>query len=311
MPVFILIRATLLYNLAVLIGTPTEVAASLVESAQKRCVFRFNVLEEHFASCHSDELENRVEKLVEEVTALRLAVSRIVSDGPKEKDSRYLDCQDVFNAGLTSKGQYTIWPATSPKPISVYCEMDDGKGWTVFQRRLDGSVDFNRLWLGYKEGFGDLSAEHWLGNDNLFYLTSGKRSYELCIVVTDWSGKSFTAVYSDFKVGGPTSMYKLTLGEFMGGSAGDSLLHISSKFKVHHGQQFSTEDMDNDSHSGNCAQVYHSGWWFSSCFTSNLNGVYQSSSVLNEDWNGIIWSTLNGHYSYKSSVMKIRPSEIK
>ena len=33
----------------------------------------------------------------------------------------------------------------------------------VFQRRLDGSLDFYRDWREYEKGFGDPSHEYWLG----------------------------------------------------------------------------------------------------------------------------------------------------
>jgi len=47
--------------------------------------------------------------------------------------------------------------------FDVYCEFDSEHGWTVIQRRLDGSVDFYRSWDNYVAGFGNLRGEYWLG----------------------------------------------------------------------------------------------------------------------------------------------------
>ncbi|XP_072017259.1 lactadherin-like [Amphiura filiformis] len=75
------------------------------------------------------------------------------------------DCYEILNSyGRNTSGIYWIYPISgtlTPTHMQVWCDMDtDGGGWTVFQRRVDGSENFYRYWAAYKAGFGDLAVEH-------------------------------------------------------------------------------------------------------------------------------------------------------
>lgn len=63
-----------------------------------------------------------------------------------------------------------------------------------FPQRLDGSEDFRKSWIQYKEGFGHLSpddtTEFWLGNEKIHLITTQSTlPYTLRIELEDWSGK--------------------------------------------------------------------------------------------------------------------------
>ena len=80
----------------------------------------------------------------------------------------------------------------------MFCDLiTNGGGWTVFQKRLDGSVDFFRNWKSYKNGFGDLNKEFWLGNDNLHRLTFSE-DVMLRVDMEDFDGNIKYAEYTTF-----------------------------------------------------------------------------------------------------------------
>ncbi|XP_023933631.1 ficolin-1-like [Lingula anatina] len=174
----------------------------------------------------------------------------------------------------------------------------DGGGWTLFQKRMDGSEDFYRDWQDYKVGFGNLDGEHWLGNDKIHHLIE-QDSYELRVDMEDADGVWSYAHYDNFAISAEDTNYRLTIGTYSG-NAGDSL-------DWHNGRDFTTKDRDNDQHANNCAQMYKGAWWYASCHSSNLNGMYFLGHH-GATAQGVNWHGFRGHsHSLKTTEMKIRP----
>nr|XP_054752894.1 ficolin-1-like [Lytechinus pictus] len=120
---------------------------------------------------------------------------------------------------MTVSGIYGIYLEGSGRFVDAYCDMvTAGGGWTVIQRRMDGSVDFDKTWAQYKKGFGSVSAKHWLGNDNIHFLTSLK-TYQLRIDLVDFYGNTSNATYNPFSVGNESVNYKLEIGSYSGSAA--------------------------------------------------------------------------------------------
>ncbi|XP_072841658.2 veficolin-1 [Pogona vitticeps] len=210
------------------------------------------------------------------------------------------DCKELLERGETLSGWYTIYPTTG-KTMVVFCDMEiDGGGWLVFQRRQDGSVDFYRDWKSYKNGFGNKASEFWLGNDKIHLLTNSG-TQQLRIDVMDFNDSRTYAKYTSFRISSEKENYTLAVGSYVDGDMGDS-------FTGHRGFAFSTRDRDNDVYEpGSCSVMYKGGWWYSSCHSSNLNGLYLKGEHTSYA-NGINWAAGKGHhYSYKYADMKIRP----
>ncbi|KAJ8047710.1 Fibrinogen C domain-containing protein 1 [Holothuria leucospilota] len=229
-----------------------------------------------------------------------------------------MDCLDLYNAGHTADGVYTINPSGLPgSDFQVYCDMTtDRGGWTVFQRRQDGSQSFYNNWATYKVGFGSLSGEHWLGNDKIHAITTSK-TYQLRVDLVDSRGSSYHALYSRFSISDESDKYRLSLS-YSSGTAGDAM-NLSVD------EAFSTYDRDNDQSSTyNCAEKHKGGWWhyddyyyyynycynwpagsyYRYCTNSNLNGDYSGGNGQNVFW----WNLPSGREcNVRQTEMKIRP----
>ncbi|XP_048842303.1 angiopoietin-related protein 7-like [Brienomyrus brachyistius] len=214
-----------------------------------------------------------------------------------------MDCASVYHDGIRRSGVYTVVPSMGAWPVEVFCDMDTaGGGWTVIQRRLGGSVSFERSWQEYKLGFGDLHSDFWLGNEHIHTL-SRQGGYALRIELEDWSSERKHATYESFSLDGEETQYRLHVSGFSG--------TVKDSFGWYHNMHaFSTPDIGNI-----CAQISRGGWWYHRCFLTNLNGVYYKGGWYTPrdkrppGPDGIVWYSWkdSDYYSLKKVSMMIRP----
>ncbi|XP_022234838.2 fibrinogen-like protein 1 [Drosophila obscura] len=225
-------------------------------------------------------------------------------NGKSTEQINYL-IDDVKIISCLNSGPDGIFQMTfkGMEPFQSRCDLSR---WTVIQRRINGSVNFNRKWKAYKDGFGDIRGEFFLGLEKIHLMTL-TQPHELYIRLRDVNGTTKYARYDDFKVGSENEAYKLkSVGKFSG-TTGDSLTyHLDGKF--------STLDRDNDHASKfNCAESHGGGWWFKNCAHSSLNGIYYdggkrtASRRFGLEWG--YWRNYTSDYnnSLLFSEMMIRP----
>ena len=148
----------------------------------------------------------------------------------------------------------------------------------VVQRRQDGSVDFNRGWVEYEEGFGSLTGELWYGLRPLHCLTN-QGQWKLRIDFTFANGSKSYLSYNKFAVGPANSQYQLSISGFTGITTDPFVSYSINNMK------FTTNDRDNDRYGGgNCAVDFNGGnaggWWYNHCSHINLNHQYNHSETI-------------------------------
>ena len=210
---------------------------------------------------------------------------------------------DDFKFSLSSQVMSGVYNITNfcgncKSVAQGYCDTNsDGGGWLVVQRRKDGSVSFNRGWIEYEEGFGDLNGEFWYGLQPLHCLTS-QEQWELRIDLTHSNGTKTYLHYKKFAVGSASDKYPLQISQFSG-------IYPVDPFSSHplNGMKFTTKDSDNDLHSSvNCAVKGDggngNGWWYKQCSLIYLNQKYSLKPRIYDNYS---WQ------NYHFTEMKIRP----
>ena len=210
-------------------------------------------------------------------------------------------CQD-HQSTSNPNGVYGISPVN--QTLKVYCDMEKEKGgWTTIQRRVDGSVSFQRDWADYKKGFGDPTGNYWLGLDNIHAITNTFANVMLRIEASTFDGERAVVIFEGFKVDNEAHLYKLTCGKVV-----DDSLSLSDGWFFSDGMSFSTRDRDNDlSSSGDCSNVWggSGGMWFNKCAFFHVNSKYPS--FPGEEKIGIIQlKSWKGLFGMKSISMAIK-----
>ena len=187
-------------------------------------------------------------------------------------------CQDVSSS--TKNGVYMI--SAVNQILKVYCDMEKEKGgWTTIQRRVDGSVSFQRDWADYKKGFGDPTGNYWLGLENIHAFTNSFTNVMLRIEASTFDGERAVLIFEGFKVDNETNLYKLSCGQ----AVENPLSFANSWRQSVNGMFFSTRDMDNDIANVQCAQHKggSGGQWYKACAEIYFNAEYPAFAGEEKD----------------------------
>uniref|UniRef100_A0A182QZX8 Fibrinogen C-terminal domain-containing protein n=1 Tax=Anopheles farauti TaxID=69004 RepID=A0A182QZX8_9DIPT len=133
-----------------------------------------------FESTTANELANLRNYITDHSSRMNTSMVHLSESG--KKLSKHLEQR---MEELTARsGVYTVKYNTSWSAFQVYRDGPQyhgyGGNWTVFLRRINGSVNFNRTWREYEIGFGDLNGEHWLGLEKLHQILLSER-HELLV----------------------------------------------------------------------------------------------------------------------------------
>ncbi|GFR76141.1 angiopoietin-related protein 1 [Elysia marginata] len=212
-----------------------------------------------------------------------------------------------IGGGATREAVHTVtgsrfFPINHALGFRALCDTQaDGGGWTVVQRRTSGLVSFDRRWRDYENGFGNMDNGYWLGLRNMRRLIE-RGDHEVRFEFTNSWRQSKVVQYNRFSIGPSWDRYRLAISalDYNRLKSTESGLSI----ELHNLMRFTTVDRDHDNCLlCNCAFPARGGWWYYSCSTANLNGLW-GVPLFNLGPSWIFFAGLNT--PLKATAMMIR-----
>ena len=141
-------------------------------------------------------------------------------------------------------GNYSCQPLIIPDTPSYVVQAVTMSGWILMQQNLcDGSQQFRRGWVEFRNGFDDNHGNFWFGNEKISQLTSSSQ-WKLRSELQAADNKIwYYAEYSSFKLTGESDFYRIQVSGYSG-TAGDAFRDGTYANWITNGYRFSTFDSD-------------------------------------------------------------------
>ncbi|XP_013400590.1 uncharacterized protein LOC106166537 [Lingula anatina] len=155
------------------------------------------------------------------------------------------DCADYYGVD----GVHCINVNSMNRQLRVSCE----EGWTVLMRRTGPDLSFDRPWLEYRDGFGDVTGDHWLGLEAFHHLTN-QGNYSFMVEVKSLiTGRYYWESHHGFRIGPESEKYVFNEFPQGVGNLSQNAVYWSFLFDM----PFSTFDAENDNDDNrNCAEAF-------------------------------------------------------
>ncbi|KAK7113418.1 microfibril-associated glycoprotein 4-like [Littorina saxatilis] len=218
----------------------------------------------------------------------------------------YNDCSDIKLYGgklWVGDGVYNVSPPLASTPVQAYCRHISSTRTYLLDRRKSNE-NFDRPFVDYRNGFGDLDSDHFIGLQNIYALTAD-RAYEMRVNIKMINTDNTSIIeYQDFKITDEDSGYRLLFNKSLA-RPNDCLLPL-------HNAKFSAKDRDRDqSSTKDCAEIRKAGFWYhgDACSACNPHGILHqppSGKRLNTE-DEAFWTDVLGDWAIFKVSMYIIP----